>query len=455
MSASAASRVRGGVVLPAAYALVRDARFAMLDAMLERDTWTAAQIREHQAERLTSLFRISREHNPYWAEKFSTFGVNPNSDDPFVELAKLPILTKDEIRANWKRMRSTHLPDSQVVRETSSGSTGMQINFYQSRHYRHMHAAMEYRSRVWMGVQPGEPYLSIQAHGAHMTRKTRLFRGARAWLENGFILDAFHLDPAKMREQLIQARKLKPVHVHGYATSCVTVAEFARDAGLTDWPSVRAVSTTSEQQTPEHRQKLGEIFDAQVYDRYGSREVLSISMQCPEGGHHIYEDANFVEFAPVSEVGGDLNAIVVTPLDNEAMPLFRYRGGDEAAPIDGACACGRVLPLMTGCRGRVCNNFITPDGRIVNGTYFLYYFYYQEGFKSYQFHQTTPENIDLYVVPDGTLSDERHEYLKQSCRKISEDYNSQFHVALHIVDSIPKRPGGKHLYIFSDVLRHI
>ena len=110
---------------------------------------------------------------------------------------------------------------------------------------------------------------------------------------------------------------------------------------------------------------------------------------------------------------------------------------------------------MTGCRGRVCNNFITPDGRIVNGTYFLYYFYYQEGFKSYQFHQTTADHIDLYVVPDGTLTQERRDYLAASCRKISEDYQSQFNVALHIVDSIPKRPGGKHLYTISDVLRHI
>lgn len=455
MSTSMASKVRAGVVLPAAYALVRDARFAMLDRVLERDSWSLDQIRAHQAERLTSLFRMCREHNPYWSSKFSEFGVNPNGSDPFAELAKLPLLTKDEIRANWKRMRSTHLSKSDVVHETSSGSTGMQINFYQSRIYRQMHAAMEYRSRAWMGVRPGEPYISIQAHGAHMTRKTRIFRGARAWLENGFILDAFHLDPAKMKEQLIQARKLKPVHVHGYSTSCMTVAEFARDAGLTDWPSVRAVSTTSEQQTPQHRRILGEVFGAQVYDRYGSREVLSISMQCPEGGHHIYADVNLVEFSHVSEVGGDLNAIVVTPLDNEAMPLFRYRGGDEAAPIEGMCKCGRVLPLMTGCRGRVCNNFITPDGRIVNGTYFLYYFYYQEGFKSYQFHQTTPEHIDLYVVPDGTLSQERHDYLKASCRKISDDYQSQFNVELHIVDNIPKRPGGKHLYTISDVLRHI
>ncbi len=455
MSTNFGATLRRRVTLPVAFGLVGDKRFALLNDVLARDAWSPAQVRKHQAERLSHLFRICRDHNPYWSARFDAFGVNPNGSDPFAELAKLPILTKDEMRENWKQMRSTHLSASDMVHETSSGSTGMQINFFQSNYYRQLHAAMEYRSRAWMGVQPGEPYLSIQAHGAHMTRKTKLLRNARKWMENGFILDAFHIDPTVVRAQLEAARRINPVHVHGYTTSCVTVAEIARDAGLTDWPSVRAVSTTSEQQTEEHRKILGETFGANVYDRYGSREVLSISMQCAQGKHHIYEDVNIIEFAPLSEVGDNLSAIIATPLDNEAMPLFRYRSGDEAAAIDGACTCGRTLRLMTGCRGRICNNFITPDGRIINGTYFLYYFYYQEGFKSYQFHQTTEDHIDLYVVPDGTLSQERHDYLKQCCQKIRDDSDGQFEVKLHLVDEIPKRKGGKHLYTISDVLRHL
>ncbi len=455
MSTPIGATLRRRVTLPVAFGLVGDKRFALLDDVLARDTWSPAQVRNHQAERLSHLFRICRDHNPYWSARFEAFGVNPDGSDPFAELAKLPVLTKDEMRANWKQMRSTHMSESDMVHETSSGSTGMQINFYQSHYYRQLHAAMEYRSRMWMGVEPGEPYLSIQANSAHVNRKTKMLRSARRWMENCYILDAFQMDPARVREQLLAARKINPVHVHGYTTACTTVAEIAQEAGITDWPSVRAVSTTSERQTEQHRKTLGDTFGATVYDRYGSREVLSIAMQCSEGKHHIYEDVNIVEFAPLSDVGDALTATIITPLDNEAMPLFRYRSGDEAAAIDGTCTCGRTLRLMTGCRGRICNNFITPDGHIVNGTYFLYYFYYQEGYQSFQFHQTTEEHIDLYVVPDGTLTQERMDYLKQCCDKIRADSNDQFTVELHIVDEIPKRRGGKHLYTISDVLRHI
>lgn len=456
MTHGLATRLRGRVILPFAYFIVRDARFALLDEVLKRDAWSLDQIRAHQADRLTRLFRVSWDHNPYWRERFEKHGVNPRGSDPFAELAKLPVLTKDELRANWKRMRSTHLPDSEVVHESSSGSTGMQINFYQSRFHRNLHSAMEYRSRSWMGIRPGEPYLSIQSHGAHLSRKKRMLRGIRVWLERDFIIDSFHIDPERVATQLRSAMKYNPVHVHGYTTSVVTIAKVSEKAGLS-WPSIRAVSTTSEPQFRQDRELLSRVFSSQVYDRYGSREILSVSMQCSQGGHHIYSDVNIIEFEPFDEVEaqGDLHALVATPLDNEAMPIFRYRGGDEASPVEGACACGRVLPLMTGCRGRICNNFVTPDGRIVNSTYFLFFFFYQEGFKSYQFHQTSKEHIDLYVVPDGRLTAERRSYLEECCQRIRNDFESRWAVDLHVVDEIPKRPGGKHLFMLSDVLRHV
>lgn len=449
-----ADKIREKVVLPIAYYLLRDRRFALLEELLARDAWTPQQIRTYQGQRLGSLLRVAQEHNPYWREKFKTFGVHANGSDPFAEIAKLPILTKDEMRANWKQMRSTHLGDHEMQLETSSGSTGMQINLYHSKVYRRIHAAMQYRSRAWMGVQPGEPYLAIQSMGPSPKFKRRVLRQFRAMLEKGYFIDAIHIDPADVKQHLARAAKTNPVHVYGYTTSVVTVAQLSLEEKM-QWPSVRAVSTTSEQLLPPDREMLGKAFDAPVYDRYGSREVLNVSMQCAQGKHHIYADLNYVEFAPLEDAEDDMQAIIITPLDNEAMPLFRYRSGDSAAAVEGTCSCGRHLPLMTGCRGRICNNFITPDGKIVSGAYFTFYFYYQEGFRAYQFHQTSPEHIDLYVVPQGTLTDERRAYLDNSCKKIREDHGNLFDVQLHIVDQIPRTPGGKHLYTISDVLRHI
>jgi phenylacetate-CoA ligase len=178
-------------------------------------------------------------------------------------------------------------------------------------------------------------------------------------------------------------------------------------------------------------------------------------MQCHKGNHHIFADANIVEFLPLTEADAGCDAIVVTPLENEAMPLFRYRNGDFASGVAGGCDCGRELPLMTACKGRICGNFLLRDGRLINSAYFMPYFFYQEGFVSYQCHQTAVDHIDLYVVPDVTFTQERHEYLTRCCRKMAQDFDNQFQVALHLVDEIPKTPGGKHLYTISDVLKNV
>lgn len=454
MKSSLRTQLHARVLIPLAYRALRDGRFAMLDELLARDAWSVEDIRAHQATRLTWLFKTCREHNAFWRARFGRYGVNPAASDPHAELAKLPILTKDEVRENWRAMRSTHLSDAEVVLESSGGSTGMQVNLFQSRHYRMLHAANEHRSRAWMGIHPGEPYLSIQADGAYIRGKNRVLRTIRTTLERGQIIDGLQINPTSTRRALLEAARRKPVHIMGYTTPMVALARMARKLNL-DWSCVRAVSTTAERLFEHDRNLLGQTYDAPVFDRYGSREVNSISMQCPAGSHHIYADLNIVEFSPIDNADDNLNAIVVTPLDNEAMPLFRYRGGDEAAPIEGNCGCGRRLPMMTGCRGRIANNFVTADGRLINGGYFSRFFFQQVAFRAFQFHQTSVRHIDIYVTPNGVISTENRGYLDRMLRSIHADYPNQFELALHVVDNIPRRKSGKHLFTISDVLLNV
>jgi phenylacetate-CoA ligase len=43
---------------------------------------------------------------------------------------------------------------------------------------------------------------------------------------------------------------------------------------------------------------------------------------------------------------GEVGRVVVTPLNNFAMPLIRYELGDTAE-VGAPCACGRGLPVLT------------------------------------------------------------------------------------------------------------
>jgi phenylacetate-CoA ligase len=82
---------------------------------------------------------------------------------------------------------------------------------------------------------------------------------------------------------------------------------------------------------------------------YSANETGYLALQCPLSGHyHVQSETVLVEV--LDEVGracrpGETGAVVVTPLQNFAMPLLRYSLGDFAE-VGSPCACGRHLPVL-------------------------------------------------------------------------------------------------------------
>ncbi|WP_242215256.1 phenylacetate--CoA ligase family protein [Bacillus cereus group sp. BfR-BA-01383] len=87
---------------------------------------------------------------------------------------------------------------------------------------------------------------------------------------------------------------------------------------------------------------------------YSSNETGPIGYQClhvDDSTHHIHEDAVLVEIVdektglPVPN--GTVGEVVVTPLTDSGMALFRYRIGDRGYLHNERCACGSAVRLLT------------------------------------------------------------------------------------------------------------
>lgn len=104
-----------------------------------------------------------------------------------------------------------------------------------------------------------------------------------------------------------------------------------------------------------------------AYDLYGLSELMiCVSFECSaESGLHINEDRYIPEI--VDPVTGDplpygeKGELVITTLDNRAMPLIRYRTGDISSIYLDKCPCGRTLIKMSKPHGR------TDDMLIIKG----------------------------------------------------------------------------------------
>ena len=124
------------------------------------------------------------------------------------------------------------------------------------------------------------------------------------------------------------------------------------------------------------RQKLKEVFKCEIANQYGCHEANSIAYECPHNKLHCMEDNIYVEI--VDNEGkevrdGKEGNIVITTLNNHAMPFIRYKIGDRGV-IDHnheVCKCGNKSPVLKLSSGRVNDYIVLDDGSRINAYVFV------------------------------------------------------------------------------------
>ena len=120
-------------VLAPTFDLIRGTHTMKRLAELEESQWWPRErIEELQAERLQRLIRYAYDQVPYYRRLMDERGLRPHDIQSAADLAKLPVLTKDLIRANFDEMRAEGYPRSALLLGRTRGSTGEPLLFYSS-----------------------------------------------------------------------------------------------------------------------------------------------------------------------------------------------------------------------------------------------------------------------------------------------------------------------------------
>ena len=115
----------------------------------------------------------------------------------------------------------------------------------------------------------------------------------------------------------------------------------------------------AEPHTEEMRQRIEYLLGLKAYNSYGLSEMNGpgVAFECAEqNGLHIWEDYVIVEIIdpvtlePVPD--GTIGELILTTINREAMPLFRYRTRDLTRIIPGTCPCGRTHKRLDRFKGR-------------------------------------------------------------------------------------------------------
>jgi len=410
---------------------------------LEESQWASPdELRALQATKLRELLVHARGRIPYYQRRLADTG----AADPLETLRRLPLLDKIDMRRHAADMVWPDVPGGMFEYQTG-GSSGMPLTFWFDRRRQAYDQAARLRSHRWFGIEVGDRELYLWGSPVELSRTDRL-RRRRDGLFNQRLLDAFNMSPQRMDEYLEVLARFRPACLYGYPSSIALLIEHALKRGRPlATHALRAVFVTGEVCYPHDRAAIASALQVPVADGYGSREGGFIAHECSEGNMHVTAENVVVEIvrdgSPVPE--GESGEIVLTHLDQYAMPFIRYRTGDVGRLQPGRCRCGRGLPLMDVVQGRTTDFLYLPDGSIKHALSIIYPLRAMRSLRRFRVTQREDYSVHIEVVGDEDGAGLTREGVARGVRPVL----GELPVHVEIVREIPTVGSGKYRQVIS------
>jgi phenylacetate-CoA ligase len=407
-------------------------------------------------QRLTALLRHAWATTDYYREILTEAGVVRDGVVDLAHFTDVPCLTKEIIRKEFDRLASRAVPRGRrVYANQSGGSTGEPTRFLQDSTYWDVNVATKLFHFGWFGKDLGGPELKIWG-SEHDLLKSRESIGARlaGWLYNRRSEQCFSLSDERVAAIIERINSFRPSSIWAYRDGIDVIAQhILRNELVLHRPA--ALFLGGGTIYPHIVDRVERAFRAPVVNLYGGRETGDVACQCPDRrGLHIAMNAHRVEV--VDREGralpaGEEGELAITPLQNYAMPLIRYRVGDHAAALPASCPCGRVFPLLSPVSGRVIERLSNTRGDSIDPIFLIHIIgvVANRGYlRRFQVVQEAPDRLTINMnlesgVSPRSITDE----LRGIARQIRLLMGAECSVDFRFVDDIPLTRSGKYPYI--------
>lgn len=336
------------------------------------ETLGRAQLEALQLAKLRRQVAWAKQRSPWFRRTLAAF--DPEELNSIADLRRLPMLTRED----WMNSQSDHPPygelptiggDGAIRVHTTSGTTGKDpLRALDSRKDWAWIAEM-WAYGIWgCGVRPGDTAYIAFGYGSFIG-----FWGLHYAMEKIGVLNV----PGGAQTTEARVRQIidfGATVVASTPTYALRMAQEAHALGI-DLPgsAVSRIILSGEPagSIPQTKALIEEQWGATAFDTAGMTEIGTIMVfECEHqpGGTHIIEDHVIEEvidpdtLAPVAY--GEAGERVVTSFGRGAIPLLRYRTGDQVCKVPAAiCSCGRGFDIYQGgILGRV------DDMKIIRGT---------------------------------------------------------------------------------------
>lgn len=412
-----------------------------------------SEIEQIQFRNLKKLVVHCNETVPYYKKVYKEAGFNPYDMKKVDDLKYVPILTKDIIRENFNNLLSANVPAKEIYLNSSGGSTGHTLNFYQDKRFKRHSIASFFLCDSMQGWSFGARTARLWGAPKDISHIKGFAGRMKMYFKNEKFFDAFDMTPDNMKQYHVELSAFKPDVIIAYASSAYIFAKYLKENHIKpDYPR-KSIISTAEVLYDYMRNLIEEVFEVEVFDRYGSREVGNIAAECSHhNGLHINMHDYIIEcIDPMTGTDankGEIGELVITCFINYAMPFVRYKIGDMGIIDDKLCPCGRNTTLLKRLIGRTSDIITSKSGRLIHGEYFTHIFYGMKGVKQFQFIQETLNNYKILIVKDEGFIDHNIDDIK---KEVFDVLGKEIDLEIQFVSRIPNEISGKYRFTISKV----
>jgi phenylacetate-coenzyme A ligase PaaK-like adenylate-forming protein len=385
--------------------------------LLGRLDWSAERLAEHRRTELRRLVRTARAASPWHRARLRDVDADRLDEHT---LAELPVMTKDDLMANFDEIVTDDRLRLDRVEAHLDGLRGTDA-YLLDRYHACASSGSSGRRGVFVYDWDGWvlAFLGLFRHllrhqaGTGGPTRMAVLGAARATHQSATMPQTFSGTAVAMRrfpltlppaEIVAGLNEYRPTVLNGYPTALYPLVRAVEAGELRIAPS--AVLSIGEPLLPEIRDGLRRAWGAPVFNVWGASEGVSAS-SCGQGpGLHLSDDLAVVELVdrlgrpvPPNQLAAK---VYVTVLFNHTMPLIRYEITDELTALDTPCPCGSAFGLVDDPWGRLDDSFRYGTGLLVHPHVFRSALGRRRNVLEYQVRQT-PGGADIAVHCQGPV----------------------------------------------------
>jgi len=400
------------------------------------------EIKNIQWNKLKSLIEFAYNNSAFYQERFKKVGITPGQINNSDDLLKIPILTKEELKANYKNIliRKNH---QFLFTAKTSGSSGIPLKFYRDGQTFGYALAAMYRGHRWHNIDIGAKEALLW--GIPVNTKDRLIVRVKDIILNRFREKNFDVTDDTFMHFFKMMERYKPSYLKGYSSMVYLFALFVSEKKLDGKKlKLKMVKCTSESIPDYQRAFIETEFNCPVVSEYGAAEAGIIAFECPQKNYHIMADCYYIEFKNIKGISTNLKKVIVTDLHNYITPIIRYDIGDLGLPSDKECGCEIKLPLLKELIGRTSSVVMAENGKLFHSIIFYYIMKGLEsmggGVKQFKVYQKTPSKLVLEIVKGNNFSESTISYIDD---KIKQYLGENMLIDYQFVENITREESGK------------